>query len=341
MQTAGSQYFFPLWKPAQPTVWMQIGGCGDGKCEGSESSSTCAKDCPSTGPVCGNGQCESGESTASCVKDCPAAGPSCVGKCGGQSGTCYCDELCTSSGDCCADYQSACGSNTCTPKCAVGALCGTSDGCGGKCAGSCSAGLVCNASKVCVPNSAKCGNGICETGESTTSCASDCKPAGGSCSGLCGKASSGCYCDSQCKSSNDCCADYDGYCPAPKGCAGKGDQDFLGGLADPAKSNAFKVDLSDCTLKKGCLGKANATAKVQCIADCMDAAYAASGISKSCSACYGLTGYCAAGPCLLACIDSANPACSTCVAEKCDPATNACKAGTCDPYGTANCGLTK
>ena len=128
---------------------------------------------------------------------------------------------------------------------------------------------------------------------------------------------------------------------AATGCTAKGDQDFLGGLADATKLTAFKAELSNCTLKKGCLGKANATAKIQCIADCMDAAYAAGGLTKGCSACYGLTGYCAAGPCLGSCIDSASAACGECVAKNCDPYTNACKAGTCDPYGASNCGVTK
>lgn len=128
---------------------------------------------------------------------------------------------------------------------------------------------------------------------------------------------------------------------AATGCTAKGDQDFLAGLADATKVTAFKAELSNCTLKKGCLGKANATAKIQCIADCMDVAYAAGGLTKGCSACYGLTGYCAAGPCLGSCIDSASAACGECVAKNCDPYTNACKAGTCDPYGASNCGVTK
>ena len=186
--------------------------CGNGTCESGENTSNCLKDCPAAGPVCGNGTCESGESSSNCAKDCPATGPSCVGKCGGDAGTCYCDNFCTDNGDCCADYKVACGGGSCTPKCAAGAICGTSDGCGGLCAGSCAAGLVCNTSKVCVPNSAKCGNGVCETGESTTSCSADCKSAAGSCNGMCGKASGSCYCDSQCKSSGDCCTDYDKYC---------------------------------------------------------------------------------------------------------------------------------
>jgi hypothetical protein len=128
---------------------------------------------------------------------------------------------------------------------------------------------------------------------------------------------------------------------AAKGCTADGDKTFLGALADATKLKEFKATLSSCTLTKGCLGKANATAKITCIADCMDAAYTSAGLTKACSACYGLTGWCAAGPCLASCIDSASAACGECVAKNCDPYTNACKAGTCDPYDASNCGATK
>ena len=188
--------------------------CGNGFCEVGETTESCSKDCKPTTPVCGNGMCEAGETTANCLKDCPASGgdSSCVGKCGSKATTCYCDDACTKAGDCCTDYKAVCGGTTCTPKCTATTVCGTADGCNGTCPGTCTAGLVCNSQKVCVPNTAKCGNGVCEAGENTTSCPADCKTAAGSCSGLCGKASSGCYCDTQCKSSNDCCADYDKFC---------------------------------------------------------------------------------------------------------------------------------
>jgi hypothetical protein len=191
--------------------------CGDGKCEGGETTANCKADCPASGPVCGDGKCEIPEDNSICEIDCPATGGSCVGKCGVESTGCMCDDQCAQYGDCCGDYQSACGGGSCTPKCAAGAICGSDDGCGGKCAGGCAAGLVCNSSKVCVPSSAKCGNGTCESGETTANCAADCKTASGSCNGMCGKASGSCYCDSQCKSSGDCCADYDKYCGGSSG----------------------------------------------------------------------------------------------------------------------------
>ncbi len=177
--------------------------CGDGKCEGLETDMGCPADCAAKA-TCGNNECEVGESISSRPADCkPNCQPDCEGK--------------------------QCGPNGC------GATCGSSDGCGGKCAGGCAAGLVCNTSKVCVPNAAKCGNGVCESGETTANCVADCKATGGSCSGLCGKASSGCYCDTQCKSSNDCCADYDKYCGTTTPVCGNGKCE-----ADESKTNCSK-----------------------------------------------------------------------------------------------------
>lgn len=48
--------------------------CGDGRCYGTESCSTCATDCGACGPECGNGVCEAGESCGSC-SDCGACPP--------------------------------------------------------------------------------------------------------------------------------------------------------------------------------------------------------------------------------------------------------------------------
>ena len=49
--------------------------CGNGICEGGESTASCPGDCPPAGPVCGNGVCESGESSATCPGDCGGGGP--------------------------------------------------------------------------------------------------------------------------------------------------------------------------------------------------------------------------------------------------------------------------
>ncbi|MDQ3336037.1 MAG: hypothetical protein M4D80_12785 [Myxococcota bacterium] len=49
--------------------------CGDGRCYGAESCSTCASDCGACGPSCNNGVCEAGESCSTCASDCGACKP--------------------------------------------------------------------------------------------------------------------------------------------------------------------------------------------------------------------------------------------------------------------------
>jgi hypothetical protein len=96
--------------------------CGDGTCNGTESSATCCRDCPCAAgsmcdlamnrcvatPRCGDGTCNGTESSATCCRDCPCAAGSmcdlamnrCVAtpRCG--DGTCNGTE---SSATCCQD----------------------------------------------------------------------------------------------------------------------------------------------------------------------------------------------------------------------------------------------
>jgi hypothetical protein len=46
--------------------------CGDGLCNNTETTATCAQDCSAT-PVCGDGTCNGTETTATCAQDCPCA----------------------------------------------------------------------------------------------------------------------------------------------------------------------------------------------------------------------------------------------------------------------------
>jgi hypothetical protein len=66
--------------------------------------------CGSTGPVCGDGKCEGGESASSCPTDCAVPDDSCVGHCGDQAPSgCYCDAECVDNDDCCDDFAAVCG----------------------------------------------------------------------------------------------------------------------------------------------------------------------------------------------------------------------------------------
>ena len=47
----------------------EVGGCGDGICEGNESFPTCASDCK-----CGNKVCDDGETPKTCPGDCGTCG---------------------------------------------------------------------------------------------------------------------------------------------------------------------------------------------------------------------------------------------------------------------------
>lgn len=126
---------------------------------------------------------------------------------------------------------------------------------------------------------------------------------------------------------------------AAGGCTGATDQAFRKGLADDsAKGDAFRADVKNCTLTKGCLAKSTDSEKIKCISDCIETIHKAEGLTDSCSACYGLTGWCGAGPCLSKCaVDAGSQGCKDCLATNCDPAAGACIAGTCDPYADNHC----
>lgn len=55
--------------------------CGDGRCNGGETKSTCPVDCCSAKPVCGDNRCDmwAGENCATCPRDCNKVGAICCG----------------------------------------------------------------------------------------------------------------------------------------------------------------------------------------------------------------------------------------------------------------------
>ena len=133
--------------------------CGDGKCEGAESSLTCPADCGPPPNACGNGKCEASETCASCAADCACpAGLKCAGT------------VC--------QFAATCGNGSCET---------------GETMASCCADCGCPTGQTCTAGSCKapgfCGDGSCGSGETSSTCCADCGcPGGQSC--FAGKCSS-------------------------------------------------------------------------------------------------------------------------------------------------------
>jgi hypothetical protein len=205
-----------------------------------------ASGCLGSGPMCGNGTCEAGETSANCASDCAGSSASCKGICGKQAPAgCFCDDQCMQNGDCCSDKAlvcsgsgPTCGNGTCeageTAASCPADCAGSSASCKGICGKQAPAGCFCDdqcmqngdccSDKALVCGGASgptCGNGLCEAGESSTSCASDCPASSSTCKGYCGGKSAGaCYCDDQCAQNGDCCPDKVPVCGAGAGGAG-------------------------------------------------------------------------------------------------------------------------
>jgi hypothetical protein len=261
------------------------GACGDGTCGGSENHKNCPGDCKEGTTECGNGTCEPGETPASCAKDCSAPLKSgCKDLCGKQSQEngkiCFCDDLCIKQDppDCCSDKATLC-PTTCTPKCEK-KVCGD-DGCGGECEPGCGGEETCKADgSACEQPAAKCGNMVCDPGETTVTCPGDCpcqkkcegKVCGSDgCGGLCAKCATG----SNCNSTGTACvpktcgnkicdtgeteANCPGDCKAsctPQCTNKKCGPDGCGGECGKCQTGqTCKADQSGCTCIKQCTGK--------------------------------------------------------------------------------------
>ncbi|MBI5608201.1 MAG: hypothetical protein HY902_04920 [Deltaproteobacteria bacterium] len=228
--------------------------CGNGKCDAGESTSSCPSDCKIPNQtVCGNGTCESGESASSCPSDCKTN----VAVCG--NGTCESGE---SASNCPSDCET-----TCTPKCS-GKYCGDSDSCGGKCSGPCTNGGTCTSSKTCTAPKPVCGNGKCESGETSASCASDCGGGGGQCGNLvCESGENTSNCNQDCDPTTVClmnaCGDSvmaclsDAKCGALYSCIGQcpsGDNACAQKCATTAGSAATNLfsSMAQCMQSSGC-----------------------------------------------------------------------------------------
>lgn len=198
----------------------------------------------------------------------------------------------------------------CVPAC-EGKQCGD-NGCGGTC-GTCGDDKpVCSDGQCTAASSSSvCGNGTCETDETTQSCAADCPapPTGHYCDSHCGseQAPSGCYCDSVCAGYGDCCLP-DGSLPSksapnPK-CTGSTCALCTGGSAPQCGNGVCEA------------GETAAS----CAQDCK------SGCTPKCP-----TGSCGDDGCGGACTCSGGASCvaGACVMDPCKgvPATGVCDAG--------------
>lgn len=194
------------------------GACGDHICTGGENSSTCPVDCgTSTTETCGNGFCGSSETSTSCPADCGGASASCSGSPTTCTSSTACNNVgyywCASSNACYPSYGSspcgtttsgACGDHICqsnetvalcpvdcdtgTASCSSSSpssACTTQTACSAAGYFWCSNNSICystQASSPCATSSAACGNGACESSESSSSCPADCGGGSTSCS---------------------------------------------------------------------------------------------------------------------------------------------------------------
>ncbi|HYC54352.1 MAG TPA: hypothetical protein VEL28_05390 [Candidatus Binatia bacterium] len=216
-----------------------------------EFDDCCPNACSQCGACCGNGTCDPSEDSSSCAQDCGCAAIGCGGA---DEGNCFCDADCAMFEDCCADFCSQCGgpsccgngtceasedSTTCRADCAIcgdgiceldetaitcvqDCGCGADEYCGGPGPGG---GCGCDAECVfrgdCCPDvcsecgvstlgSLCCGSGTCDPGEDADVCAQDC---GCAADDACGNAApAGCHCDEVCMQKGDCCPDVCGAC---------------------------------------------------------------------------------------------------------------------------------
>ncbi|MFP6665455.1 MAG: trypsin-like serine protease [Deltaproteobacteria bacterium] len=147
-------------------------GTSDATCPG-----LCLPDCSCPAPVCGNGLIESGEI------------------CDGAS-------------------ASACPTGICASNCSCPApVCGndvleSGEECDGTDATACPGECLSSGSACTCPST--CGDGVCDPGETASSCGADC---GCLAASACGdQAPGGCYCDETCDTNEDCCDDVCDSC---------------------------------------------------------------------------------------------------------------------------------
>jgi hypothetical protein len=139
--------------------------CGDGVCEAGEACGFCSRECAAA-TCCGNGVCETGESCTSCPSDCVSSPGGHV--CG--NGICEPDEDCNF---CPQDCRGVFSGSQSKRFCCSGNI----GGAGGYNPVDCSDPRCTSDGWACTTQEAPafcCGNGACETGESSSNCGVDC-----------------------------------------------------------------------------------------------------------------------------------------------------------------------
>lgn len=140
------------------------GTCGDKICGSSETSASCPADCGTTGSGCNyNNVCDSGETTASCASDCKSTTTSCPSNSYTkiENNAVMCNYTTCPSG---CNWSGSC-PTSCSPS--TSGYCGDKICQSGESASTCSSD--CGTSSTCNYNN------ICDGSETTATCASDCK----------------------------------------------------------------------------------------------------------------------------------------------------------------------
>jgi len=169
--------------------------CGDGACNGTENTSNCLKDCPTGSPICGDGLCQKPEGPLACPVDCnPLVSGILVclqAKCGAATAACLANQACYNVlGEAAACLTNCAGSADCVDWCKTSVSktplavpvvdCGF-DACLGAPAG-----------KIC-------GDGTCEASETKMKCPSDCPDPAKCGDGACSLPESMATCPVDCK----------------------------------------------------------------------------------------------------------------------------------------------
>ncbi len=231
-----------------PTCDAVVTWCGDGACNGKESTATCPQDCAATSSSCGDGECGKFEKCSSCPGDCGPCQPTTVaavcgdGKCNGSEHCAVCPQDCGVCASNCASLSKTssapgCGGCACEAEvCAADPYCCKSAWdslCVSQCKSSASAKCpantcgdgFCSATETCTScqqdcGPCACGDGVCSSSESASTCPEDC-PLG--CSSASTPGCSGCACEAEvCAQDKYCCSNkWDGTCVSECKATGK------------------------------------------------------------------------------------------------------------------------